>query len=124
MKRDVVLYLKDILSAINNIETFLKGVNKNNFIKNIEKQSAIVKQLEIIGEAVKNIPKDLREKHLDIPWKDIAGFKDISTHTYFRLNLNMVWRIIEEDIPDLKEKIEKIKEDLEKEFKNKKTNKK
>ena len=124
MKRDVVLYLKDILSAINNIETFLKGVNKNNFIKNIEKQSAIVKQLEIIGEAVKNIPKDLREKHLDIPWKDIASFKGISTHTYFRLNLNMVWRIIEEDIPDLKEKIEKIKEDLEKEFKNKKTNKK
>ena len=102
MKRNTNLYLKDIVDAIENIESFLKGVNKEDFVKNLEKQSAVVRQLEIIGEAAKNISSDLRRKYLDISWKDIIGFRDIATHAYFRLNLAMVWQITQKDLPYLK----------------------
>jgi len=114
MKREITFYLKDILDAIENIGAFLKEVHKEDFLKNIEKQSAVIRQLEIIGEAAKNISNDLKRKYPNIPWKDIVGFRDIATHAYFRLNLTMVWEITQKDISDLKKKILKIKEDFEK----------
>jgi len=113
MKRNKKFYLNDIIDAIGNVESFLKGVDKENFLKNIEKQSAVVRQLEIIGEAAKNVSNDLKRKYPDIPWKDIVGFRDIATHAYFRLNLTMVWEITQKDLLDLKNKILKVKEDLD-----------
>jgi len=109
MKRDVGLFIEDILNSIKNIEEFSKNLDKEKFSKDNLRQSAIIRQLEIIGEAVKNIPNSFREKHPKIVWKDIAGLRDILSHAYFGVNLDRVWRIIEADLPKLKEEISKIR---------------
>ena len=111
MKRDVGLFIEDIINSIKNIEEFSKSLDKEKFSKDNLRQSAIIKQLEIIGEAVKNIPNSFREKYPKIAWKDIAGFRDILSHAYFGVNLDRVWKIIETDLPKLKEEIGKIKID-------------
>jgi uncharacterized protein with HEPN domain len=109
MKRDIGLFIEDILKSIKNIEEFSKNLDKEKFSKDNLRQSAIIRQLEIIGEAVKNIPPSFREKYSKIAWKDIAGFRDILSHAYFGVNLERVWNIIENDLPKFKEEINKIK---------------
>ena len=76
------------------------------------KQSAIVREIEIIGEAVKNISENLKDKHREIEWKEIAGTRDKMIHHYFGVDLNIVWDIVKINLPDLKKKILKIKEEL------------
>src|SRR3989338_7596901 len=115
MKRETILFLNDILDSIKNIGLFMANVSKKNFYDNKEKQSAVVRQIEIIGEAVKNLPIWLISEYPEVPWKYIAGMRDIITHSYFKLDLDKVWEVIEKDFPDLKEKILKIKQELEKE---------
>lgn len=109
MKRDVLLFIQDIKESINDIESFSKGLTKDNFIKNRLRQNAIVRSLEIIGEAVKNIPDSFRNNHPEVPWRKIAGFKDVLSHAYFGVNIERVWNIIVEDLSNLKKEIEKIK---------------
>jgi uncharacterized protein with HEPN domain len=111
MKREIGLFIEDIIKSIKNIEEFSNGLNKEKFSKDNLRQSAIIRQLEIIGEAVKNIPSTFREKYPKIAWKDIAGFRDILSHAYFGVNLERVWNIIEKDLPKLKEEISKIQID-------------
>ena len=111
--RDSTFLIKDILESIENIENFSKGLTKEKFSKNKLKQSAIIRQLEIIGEAVKNLPIGFTNEYPEIPWKDIAGFRDLVIHSYFRVDLEKVWNIIKENLPDLKEKILKVKNGLE-----------
>lgn len=108
MKRDTGLFIEDIQNSIKNIEEFSKNLDKKKFIKDNLRQSAIIRQLEIIGEAVKNAPNSFREKYPKIAWKDIAGFRDILSHAYFGVNLERVWKMIEIDLPKLKEEIKKI----------------
>ena len=108
MKRDIGLFIEDILNSIKNIEEFSKNLDKEKFSKDNLRQSAIIRQLEIIGEAVKNIPDSFRKKYPKIPWKDIAGFRDILSHAYFGVSMDRVWNIIEIDLPKLKEDISKI----------------
>ncbi len=108
MKRDIMLFIEDILNSIKNIEEFSKNLDKEKFSKDNLRQSAIIRQLEIIGEAVKNIPHSFREKYPSIAWKDIAGLRDILNHAYFGVNLDRIWNIIEHDLPKLKEKINSI----------------
>lgn len=112
MKRDISIYVNDIIECIEHIESFLKGVTKKSFNENIEKQSAVMRQLEIIGEAVKCLPIEITNAHQDVPWKDIAGLRDIMIHSYFRVDMGKVWNIIKEDLPLLKQKILQIKRDL------------
>jgi len=109
MKRDIGLFIEDILNSIKNIEEFSKSLDKEKFSKDILRQSAIIRQLEIIGEAAKNIPDSFREKYPKIAWKDIAGVRDILSHAYFGVNLDRVWKIIETDLPKLKKEISRIK---------------
>ena len=109
MKRDLILFLDDILDSINAIQEFSKGMKKKELLSNRLKQSAIVREIEIMGEAVKNIPSSFREKHPDIPWAKIAGMRDIIIHGYFRVDLDAVWNVIEKDLPSLKKGIKKIK---------------
>ncbi len=108
MKRDVNLFIQDILENMNDIESFSKGLTGEEFAKNKLKQNAIIRSLEVIGEAVKNIPDSFREKYPLIPWKDIAGFRDKLSHAYFGVDIERVWNIIRIDLPVLKEGIEKI----------------
>src|SRR3989338_11454739 len=86
MKRDIGLFIEDILNSIKNIEEFSKNLDKDKFSKDILRQSAIIRQLEIIGEAAKNVPNSFREKYPNIAWKDIAGVRDVLSHAYFGVN--------------------------------------
>src|SRR4030042_1378907 len=108
MKRDIGLFIEDILNSIKNIEEFSKNLNKEKFSRDNLRQSAIIRQLEIIGEAVKSIPNSFREKYPKIAWKDIAGLRDVLSHAYFGVNLDRVWKIIESELPKLKEELNKI----------------
>jgi len=108
MNKDHLIFVKHILENIEDIETFSKGISKDEFSKNKLKQKAIIRSLEVIGEAVKNIPDLSRGKYPDVEWKAISGLRDKLIHHYFGVDLNAVWNIINKDIPDLKEKIRKI----------------
>jgi uncharacterized protein with HEPN domain len=108
MKRDINLFIQDILDNLKDIDSFSKGLTKEEFAKNKLKQNAIIRSLEVIGEAVKNLPDSFRKKYPKIPWRDIAGFRDILSHSYFGVNIERVWNILEIDLPILKEKMNKI----------------
>ena len=108
MKRNTNLFIQDILESIRDIESFSKGLTNEKFMSNKLKQNAIVRSLEIMGEAVKNIPDSFREKYPEIPWRMIAGFRDVLSHAYFGVILDRVWNIIEKELPALKKEMEKI----------------
>jgi len=113
MKRELGLFIEDILESVKLIDKYIGDTSKENFGNNQKLKDSIVRRLEIIGEAVKNIPNDFKEKYPAVPWKKIAGLRDIIIHTYFNIDLDITWEIIKKDLPDLKEKILKIKKDLE-----------
>lgn len=113
MKKDEV-YLQHIIDAINNIETFIGNFKREDFLKSKLVQSAVMRQLEIIGEAVKNVSSPLRKAYSNIPWKDIAGLRDKLIHEYFGVDVQLVWIICVRDIPVLKENIMKIIHGLKK----------
>ncbi len=110
MKKDPLIFINHILESIANIENFSKGITKDELPKSVLKQYAIVRAIEIIGEAVKNIPKDFTSKYSEIPWKKIAGMRDKIIHQYFDIDFNLVWLVLEDDLPDLKKKIKRILE--------------
>jgi len=101
-------YLLHILQAISLLEDFLKDVSKAEFMANPEKQFAVVRGLEIIGEAVKNISSSTKKKNPDLSWKDIAGTRDVLIHAYFSVDYDLVWIIVKDDVPKLKRKVEEI----------------
>jgi len=111
MKEDLV-FVEHILDSINAVESFSKDLKKEELSSNRLKQSAIVREIEIIGEAVKNISENLKNKYKDVGWKEIAGTRDKMIHHYFGVDLNIIWEIISKDFPKLKEKILKIKKEL------------
>ena len=108
MKKDESILIEHILDSIKNIENFMKDVSKASFFENKEKQSAVIRQIEIIGEAVKNLPSGFKDKNPDVPWKDIAGMRDKLLHHYFGVDMDTVWKVIKEDIPELKQKIKNL----------------
>ena len=114
MKRNELLFLKDILQSISNIEKFSRGLTKEKFMKNTLKQSAIIRQFEIIGEAVKSISSSTRQKYPEIEWRKIAGSRDIFIHSYFMVDLERVWEIMNKKLSSLKKQIQKVRTDLEK----------
>jgi len=101
-------FIDHILESIYAIGEFSKGLTKEELSSNRLKQSAIVREIEIIGEAVKNVSKELKDKNKDIKWADIVGTRDKMIHHYFGIDLSIVWNIICIDIPILKEKIQGI----------------
>jgi len=102
------VYLQDILESIQQIEEYLDGVNESEFYQNSEKQDAVLRRLEIIGEAVKHISDEIRNEHDKVPWRKIAGMRDIIIHEYFGVTLSMIWVVTQRDLPDLKSKIKDI----------------
>lgn len=112
MKKDAQIFLEHVLESIKKIEDFTRGVSKGKFEKDIKLQDAIIRRLEIIGEAVKNIPADFRGKYSQISWNEIAGMRDKLMHHYFGIDINVVWKTVKEDIPKLKNSILEIKKNL------------
>ena len=105
MKKDDTLYVTHIRDAISAIEKHCAGVSREEFMERRIIQSAVIRELEIIGEAAKNISDEYRNLHSDIPWKDIAGMRDKLIHGYFGVDLGLVWDTVQVKIPKLKEQI-------------------
>jgi uncharacterized protein with HEPN domain len=103
--RDYKLYLDDILEATKRIEKYIKGLTLEKLKKDDLVVDGVVRNLEIIGEAAKNIPANIKEKHTEIEWKKIAGLRDILAHEYFGIDLEVVWDIIRNKLPALREKV-------------------
>ena len=108
MEKDDTLYLQHVLDAINTIEEYLMDVNEENFKATRLLQDGTIRQIEIIGEAVKYVSKDIRKAYPDIPWQDIAGMRDKLIHHYFGVDIEKVWDTAQEDLPVLKEQVVKI----------------
>jgi len=106
--RNPNLYLIDIKEAIDKIQEYTKDLSFDEFSKNSEKIDAVVRNLEIIGEAVKNIPKELKQKHKEINWQDIVDMRNIITHEYFGIDTEIVWKTIKESLPTLENKVNDI----------------
>ncbi len=100
--RDISEFLQDMLDAISEIESFTAGVDFLTFQANREKVLAVVKLLEILGEAVKKIPGNVRNQYPQIAWQAIAGMRDILVHEYWSIDTDVVWASVKEDIPELK----------------------
>ncbi|MBS3100176.1 DUF86 domain-containing protein [Candidatus Pacearchaeota archaeon] len=110
-KSDLV-FIEHILESINAIGGFSENLNREELSLNRLKQSAIVREIEIIGEAVKNISDNLKNTHKKIEWREIAGTRDKMIHHYFGVDLDIVWNIIKVNLPELKAKIVNIKREI------------
>src|SRR3989338_7137286 len=123
MKKNNLLYIKHILDAISQIEEYVQGISHKDFISNKMVQDAVIRQIEIIGEATKNLSKEVKEKYKDTPWRKMAGMRDKLVHGYFGVDLEAVWEAVEKDIPALRKRIKSIigkEEKYEQNFANKK----
>lgn len=107
-ERSLSQVLQDILETIDYLEIFVDGVTLESFEANPEKLFAVVKALEITGEAVKKIPGDIRNQYPQIPWKDIAGMRDILVHQYWRVDSKVVWSTVQNGVPLLKAAITEL----------------
>jgi uncharacterized protein with HEPN domain len=105
MIRDEIVYLRHVLDAIARIGKYIDGVDDQTFRDDTLIQDGVIRQLEIIGEAVKHLSPALRETHPRIPWQDIAGTRDVLIHDYFGVNLDEVWVMVKRDIPVLKTEV-------------------
>lgn len=111
MIREIDVYIDDILEAINKIREYTEGISEDDFFEDTQVQDSVFRRLEIIGEAVKNIPDEIRTNYPDIPWRQIAGMRDVLIHEYFGVNLRRVWKVIKEDVDKLEKEINKVRKE-------------
>lgn len=109
--RNYRLYLRDIVEAMEVIEKFVEGMELDEFKQDDRTSSAVIRKFEVIGEATKGVPVEIRRKYPQIPWKEMAGMRDRLIHFYFGIDYNLVWRAIRHRIPQIKPIIRKIVED-------------
>ena len=116
MARDELVYLRHILDAINTVEEYLQGVDEVKFKATRLLQDGAIRQIEIIGEAVRHISKDIRKTYPEIPWQDVAGMRDKLIHGYFGVDIEKVWDTAQDDLPVLKQQVIGILKDFGQEF--------
>jgi uncharacterized protein with HEPN domain len=107
-KRTPKLYINDILDCISKIEEYTADISFNEFSKKTMAIDAVVRNFEIMGEAAKHVPKELQLKEKDIPWKEMAGMRDKISHEYFGVDLDIVWKTIQEQLPAIKKLVKRL----------------
>ena len=108
-----MVYINDIIENMEKALKFCEGLEYREFQKDEKTYYAVIRCIEIIGEAVKNIPAGIKRKHSDVPWKDMAGMRDKLIHFYFGVDPNMVWCVLKEDMPELLPILLEIKAEIE-----------
>jgi uncharacterized protein with HEPN domain len=103
--KDYSDYLNDIVEYAAKAESFLVGVSLEDFKTNEEKTLAVIRALEVIGEAARNLPKQIRKKYPEVPWDEMTGMRNKLIHDYFGVNIEVVWRTVKEDLPSMSEAV-------------------
>ena len=114
MKRDYKLFLEDISERIARIESYIAGMRYEEFVCDDKTVSACIREIEVIGEATKQIPKEITERFDDLPWSLMAKMRDKLIHWYFDVDEEIVWKVAKEKLPNIKMQIDRILEILEK----------
>jgi len=112
MKRSVKLYIKDIVEYMERAEDHIKSLTFDQFLKDNKTCDAVIRCIEVIGEAAKNITDEIRNMYPAVPWRDMAGMRDKIIHGYFMVDFEEVWLVVKEEIPKLKPMIMKVLKDL------------
>jgi uncharacterized protein with HEPN domain len=107
-KRDPDLLLEDMLAALHKIERYTAGMDQESFLRDEKTLDAVVRNLEILGEAVRQLPGDFLARHPDVSWHQIAGLRNRIVHEYFGLDLELIWQVVRHDLPDLKAWLENL----------------
>jgi len=111
--RDYLLYLEDIIQAIEKIETYTQNMDFHKFSKNEMVIDAVIRNFEVIGEATKNIPEEVKEKYLEVEWKEATGFRNVLIHDYFGIDVEAVWDTLQNNLQSFKEHILEVLKDQE-----------
>jgi uncharacterized protein with HEPN domain len=107
-RRDYILFLEDIIGAISNIEQYTKGMDLETLKKNRMAVDAVIRNFEIIGEAVKHVPDSLKKQYTEVEWKEAAGFRDILIHDYFGIDISAVYDTIKNNLPEFRRHIKQV----------------
>ena len=110
-RRGVGILLEEILEAIGLLQQYTAGLTYEEFAEDVKTQDSVTRRLEIIGEAAKGIPEGLRSKYPSVPWRDITGARDVLVHEYFRIDLEMAWDMVQDDLPALEKEVRRILEE-------------
>lgn len=113
MKRGPELYIDDILTSIELVSKYTKGLTLTRFLRSSQTQDAVLRRLEVIGEAARQLPGEIKKRHPKIPWKKIIGMRTILAHEYFGVRLQTAWNTIKKDLPKLKKSLEKVQNSLD-----------
>ncbi len=107
-KRDDLGRLQDILDAIKRIEYYMRGTNRKRFTDDLMRQDAVIHQIEIIGEAGRNVSSEFQQQHPEIPWSQMIGMRNKIVHDYFEIDIPTVWETAKKDLPPLKQAVARL----------------
>lgn len=108
MSRTYDIYLQDIIEAIDRIESYVENTTRSQFESDRMRFDAVVRNLEVIGEAVKRVPNPIRENYPSVAWRKIAGLRDRLIHAYFDIDINIIWDVVQSELPILKSEVQRI----------------